>query len=139
MAHFLALPLVAKVTGLLIAAALFLYGWMKRKVIAAALSAITKAAKKKFWGWAHEQMKASEPPAPSDQRTYRGTFQWYARSYRQFFFTLEHDGATIKVPVAETDLFAELRRGDSVVIDTQVGIYIGEEVVLRVHKLNKAK
>ncbi len=146
MLHLFASVSVTKIIGLLVAGFLFVLGWLKRKAIEAAWKALTNARTRRFWSWVHRQMSAHAPenvipnPVEANHKTYYGTFQGYyryANPPKEHYFRLTHKGRDITVPVIHTNLFSEVRAGDFVEIDTQVGLYYGREVVQRVRKINR--
>jgi hypothetical protein len=136
--HILALPLVAKAIGLAVLVGMALWGSVKHKAVAKISSAATNAAESKFWGWVWKKLHAAAPSAitakPSNEKTYRSTFLIYSRyaNSKEHFFTIERDGVTETVSVTQTNKLSAVQRGDFVEIDTQVGLYYGEEVVQRV-------
>jgi len=93
-----------------------------------------------LWRWVAKKIYAATPPippssAPSNQRTYRGVFRQYgqfATHPKDFFFEIEEDGATLKVPVEGSHFLESLRPGDIVQIETLVGANKYAEIVQRV-------
>src|SRR6267143_2081450 len=82
--HFITLPFVAWVIGLLGVGALAAYGWLKRKAIATAVGVLRHAAGQRFWDYLRRQLQADEKPgAPATKarlftrKTYRGIFHGY--------------------------------------------------------------
>jgi hypothetical protein len=135
-ARFIALAAIALLT---------VWGLLKRKAIGAMSSAVWRATTD--WLWTNAEKKLAERRAPdttppergrpqgSYEKTYRGIFE----SYNQFenpprdhFFQLKDSGTTITVPVARTNLFSHVRRGQKIEVETRVGVYYDCEVVERV-------
>lgn len=144
-------PLSARITGLLVVAAVAVVGWLKRKAIATFTGAVWKAVDKGFWNFIHRKLQSVEKPSssttqvqPANQRTYRGRFNGYFQYEnppREWFFEIENDGTFTKVPVLKTNLnlFSGVTPGTPVEVDTQVGVYHGVEIVQRVRILEKLK
>ena len=97
--HFLALPLVARIIGLLGVGGLAIYGWLKRKAIATAGGAIGSAVSDRFYGHLRKKLKVeSATPAPANLRTYRGTFEGchqYTNYPHEAFFDLADGGVRV--------------------------------------------
>jgi hypothetical protein len=106
------------------------YGWLKRKAIATAVGGLRHAAGQRFWDYLRRQLQADEKPGapatkapPIYEKTYRGIFHGYnqyANSPKEHFFTLFHDGTTVRVPVMQTNLLSGVQHGEFVEIDTKV-------------------
>lgn len=140
---FITLPLPARVIALLGTGGLAFYAFLKHKAITTAFGAIKTAAADRFWGHVRKQVQAGAPPAAPpaarpvnhNERTYRGSFRGYnqfSAPPRQYFFELVHEGTLLTVPVVPTNLLTGIQHGENVEVDTQVGIYLGRELVLRV-------
>lgn len=137
------LPLTTRIIGGLLALVILAWGWAKHKAIRAFTSALSSKATRGFWSYVNKRVKAADKPSsasatPKDQRTYKGRFCHYLQYEnppRERFFEIETNGTFTKVPVMKTNLFSGLNPGELVEIDTQVGIYHGYEVVLRVRVL----
>jgi hypothetical protein len=141
--HFVTLPLVARIIGLLSVASLAAYGWLKRKAIAASSAALVNAASDRFWGYLRRKVQPdakSVPAAPTNARTYKGIFQGY-NQYQNYpherYFTLSHDGITTKVPVMQTNLLSGVQHEALIEIDTLTGFSSDAEVVQRVRVLEE--
>jgi hypothetical protein len=140
--HIFALPLVAKIIGLLGVAALGVWGWAKHKAIAEVTGAATNAIDSRLFGWFGKKLHAHLPPpsesqtSPRDERTYRGLFQGfhqYANHPNEWAVTLvDESGTTIKVPLFRTNLLTGVQYGDVVEIDTLSGANYFAEIVQRV-------
>lgn len=139
--HFVSLPLVARIIGLLSVAGLAAYGWLKRKAIAASSGAIVNAASDRFWSYLRRKVQPdakSVPAAPTNARTYKGIFlgyNQYANYPHERYFTLSHEGITTKVPVTQTNLLSGVQQGAVVEVDTLTGYSSDAEVVQRVRIL----
>jgi hypothetical protein len=135
--HFLALPLVVRILGLLGIVGAAAYAWLKRKVIGAATGALASATRDKFWGYVRKQVNAAQAaPALVSQKTYKGKFQCY-NTYSNYphetFFELVEDGdVLVKVPVWRTNFFTGVPYGTLVEVDTQVALNSRAELVRRV-------
>ena len=148
--HIFALPLVAKIIGLLGVAAFGVWGWAKHKAIVELSSAAKNEIEARLFGWFGKKLYSAAPPpsaiAPpttkgNQERTYGGTFIEYgapANRRNRYYFAIEQDGMIHRVPVIISALLSDLRGGDVVEIDTQTGIYPGEEVVVRVRMRRKS-
>jgi hypothetical protein len=72
---------------------------------------------------------------PTNEKTYRGIFNGYSQYTNwphEHVVTLVNSDMVTKVPVVRTNMLSGVQPGEFVEIDTQTGIYHGEEVVLRV-------
>jgi hypothetical protein len=134
--YFVALPLVARIISLLGIAGLATWGWLKRKAISTAVGAVGGAVNDRFWGHLRKQLRIpSAAPTPSNLRSYRGIFEGchqYANYPHENYFTLTDGSTRTKVPIIKTNLLSGVQHGETVEVDTQVGLARGAEVVLRV-------
>ncbi len=143
--YFIALPLVAKIIGLIGVAGLATLGWLKGKAIAATTRAAGKAAHDRFWNYVRKNVQAHDKlpvNSPFSERTYRGTFQGYSQypyPPRDTFFTLVQDGVTSTVPIFKTNLLSRVQRGTLVEIDTRVSAGFRAEFVIRVREIETKK
>ena len=149
---FFSLPFVAKLIGLITAAALVIVGFVKRKaigsVIGAAWKAVTNKADKWLWRYVSRKVKAAEPPSENAPRgvhqyekIYRGKFVGYFQHTlypKENFFELEESGGRTKVPVMMTNMLSGIQPATMVRIDTLVGATLRAEIVLRVREIGKA-
>ncbi|HET8923615.1 MAG TPA: hypothetical protein VFN26_11545 [Candidatus Acidoferrum sp.] len=129
------LPL-ARITGLLVVAALAVVGLLKRKAIAAFTGAVWKAANKWLWGFVHRQLQTVEPSssAVQNEKRYCGIYRGgYQVGVSGGYFKMEIAGKLTTVPISQTNLLAHLSVGKYAEIDTVV-VRPGVEVVQRVHE-----
>jgi hypothetical protein len=121
----------------LIAALGFLLVYVKKETISAVASAVWKAAKKKFFGWFSKNLPHQKS---TDERTYRGILVDWAfdseppKGYR---FTLDEDGVRHIVPIWNTNLLSEVKRGWLVEIDTKYSPIEQRERILRVRIIKR--
>ena len=117
---------------------LALVAWLKRKVIEAAVKALTHAVNDRFWKYVGA--KASVVPH-SDERKYKGTFHDFGKTRAdEWFVTLLHDDVETKIRVSEARLFFGIPMGTLVEVDTEVKPDRTTEVIRRVRvpmRLNK--
>ena len=146
--YFVPLPIIAKVGSLLALAALAVWGWAKRRTLGLLTSTLSDAAGERFWTFVrrkvNEVSKPNQHQIPTNERTYRGVFQGYAQHEPhemgypvQRFLTILDGGTVLKIPVAQTNLFAHLHPGQFVEVDTRIGIFNDREVVQRVRLLQR--
>jgi hypothetical protein len=136
--YFIALAFVA---------VLAVWGWLKHRAITTFTGALWNRGDKWLWGFFKRKLETVAPPTPqaptpANEKTYHGIFQEYIYNPpSRRFFTLLDGETTVQVPVVRvnTNLLTSLHRGDLVEIDTKTGVYIGEEVVLRVRVKRKVQ
>jgi len=137
--HFIGQPLAMRIVALVVALALGVYGWVRRKVVGAVLKAGNEWLKARGRKWL--DVRTPTPPTlPSNLRTYKGIFKAYHHSAPTKWHLVIEDNDTItEVPVMKSDTLARLPLGAFVEIDTQTGIGLWEEVVLRTRIVKKPK
>jgi hypothetical protein len=118
--------------GYVIAAAVALSAFIKRKAILAATSAAAKALKEKFFGWLSKNLPGQKP---TYEKTYKGIFMGfhqYSNFPREFFFTVIDGNIEHKVPTMHSNLLSGVQDGAFVEIDTQVFPAAKVELIRRV-------
>ncbi len=118
---FLALPLIVRVITWATVGVLSLVAMAKSKAIHAALSASWSAVSDRFWNKMRTKLAADLHGGSN--RTYKGKFEdyWYTSTpHDAWFFSLSHDGMTTTVPVLETPMLGNVKKGALVEIDTEV-------------------
>jgi hypothetical protein len=102
----------------LVAVAGFLYLYVKKEAISAVTSAAWKTAKKKFFGSLSKNLPHQKS---TDESTYRGIlvdWSYDPEPPKGYRFTLDEDGVRHIVPIWNTNLLNEVKRGWLVEIDT---------------------
>jgi hypothetical protein len=121
-----------------IAAVLALLGFIKRKAIAAMISAAWEKSDAWFWEKMRTKLQLQQQTShtgPADLRTYSGTFQDYVyrgNPHLSHTLTMSIDGFLHSVPVNNTHLFQGIKKGQFVEVDTEVEAGLHSELVRRV-------
>jgi hypothetical protein len=123
--------LTLSLTGGIVGFQLLIWATLKRKTIAL----MGKTAMERFWNHVREHVADRNH---NGERTYKGMFQRYGCADDEWpFFAIAHDGIKTIVPVWETGLFARVRTGCLVEIDTEMSPI--RETVRRVHLVEKQR
>ena len=134
--HFIALPLVTKIIGLIAVAGLAIFGWLKGKAIATATSVVSRTVRDRFWNYVRRNVQVeTKQGARPNERTYRGVFRGcfqYENWPREHYFEVDDGGTIVKVPIMRTNLLSGVAPGKTVAIDTMVGANYYAEIVQRV-------
>jgi hypothetical protein len=139
--RIIALPFVARIIGLMVVAALALWGSIKHAAITTFIGSVKGAASERFWGYLREKLQTSpkrDNQPPSNEKTYRGIFMGlnqYENYPNEHCITLggEH-GGMMKIPVARTNLLSGVQHGALVEVHTRP-FSVREEMVIHVHVL----
>jgi hypothetical protein len=135
--RFLTLPLVARAISVAVVSLLALWAALKAK----AVKKTAETAIDWFWGWLGKKIAAGQLKHDDTYRkTYKGKFEdyWFTSNPTPtHLFRITHDGISTTVPVWDTPLFADLKRGDLVEIDTNPSTGAGE-LVKRVRVLKRS-
>lgn len=94
-----------------IAAALALAAFIKRKAFRAATLAVEKAAKEKFFGWLSKNLPGQQA---THEKTYKGIFMGfhqYSNFPHEWFFTVSDGGIEHKVPTMRSNLLSGVQDG----------------------------
>lgn len=123
--------------GYLLTAVLALLALIKRKAIGAVASAAWKRCDIWFWEKLRTKLQIQPPASQAGQtqfKTYRGTFQWYYEGPNTggFVVALFNNGFSEKIPVGMTDLFAHVKQGQFIEVETEVTVGKNWETVKRV-------
>lgn len=134
--HFLALPIVARVLAYAGVGLLALWGILKAKAIHGALKKAKDTATTWFWAWLHKKINLGHPQQPAtNERTYKGVFDNYSYSSTPepvYLLQITRHVTTTKVVVEVTPLFAGIKAGTWVEVDTETRSGYTQEFVKRV-------
>jgi hypothetical protein len=111
--------------GYVTTALVLLVGFLKRKTISAATSAMWRKLDSWFWEKMRTklQIQSQTNPSETDCRTYKGTFVDYvykSTPYPCHTLTMSSNGFQVNVIVNDTSLLIGIKRGTLIEVDTEV-------------------
>jgi hypothetical protein len=123
--------------GYLLTAVLALFALIKRKAIGAVSSAAWKRCDLWFWEKVRTKLQIQPPASQAGEthlKTYRGTFQWHGvgATTGGFVVALSNNGFSEKIPVEISDLFAGVKQGQFIEVETEATVGKYHETVKRV-------
>jgi hypothetical protein len=128
------IPLIGRIAIVAVGAVLAFVALLKARTIGAMMKKMGEASLLHFRNRVHKKATLGHPQHSTAKR-YAGVFQsyWYKSDPRHmYFFSVTHDGVSTTVQILDPNLFAGLKRGTLVEIDTEVVAGHNYEIVKRV-------
>lgn len=125
---------MGRIAAVAVGAVLAFVALLKARTIGAMMKKMGEAVLLRFQNWVHKKARLGHPQGSTAKR-YKGVFQnyWYKSNPRHmYFFSVTHDGVSTTVQILDPNLFAGLKRGTLVEIDTEVVPGRKYEIVKRV-------